>query len=850
MSALRAASLLLFLGVAFHSTPANAETEAEDDEPDATSRGNTSGAVIASADDPNEIVVTAIRRGEAEVAAQTEFNEQEIASHGADGINDLLARLSPFIGNNGEEPVLLINGKPAGFDRSILFYPAEALERLAILKPEAAVHYGEAAGKPVVNLVLKKHFSMLNGDLGFSFATAGGQYGGTFSAGRSAINGDMRWHVQAQLGADSALSRAARNVRPREGVFDSVGFVSAPDHGEIDAALSGLSGKVATVAAIPPIALSNMPGLIDFAATAQMLHAVDPNRYETLESSRRTASLNIGVTHPLGDFNAALSLNVNRTGAKGRRGLPMASIVIPAGNPWSPFAGDVVLTRPFAGDRALHTSNDTTSLSASMTLNGKIGGWRTGLTMNYSRNWADNFLESGVDTGRIQQYIDAAGLDFNPYGTWDDELLPATRSRTRGENLVARLNVQRAIVKLPAGPMALNLTAHASRSRSGGRQEEAFDDGEPSAINSASVRHLSGQATLSVPISRRGRTPLGWLGDLTVSLSTSAESMTNSKVQKRFGGTAYWTPWPILDLRGSIDFAGAAPTSDQLNGPIVSAIVRIFDYARSEIAEPVWISGGNPDLRLGRSRNLTLVANLRPLGSDLLTLNLNYRQLVAEGGIASFPELTPAIEAAFPDRITRDAEGRLVAIDARAINLARETDSSLSTGIALRLPGPRAAGSGAIAADPLQFSISLNHRMRLKSELLARPGVPAIDQLRAGGQSRHRLSFQASLGKRGIGANLIGTWSSAGRLRGQDEIFTFKPPLELSLSAFIEPGRLFNAPGKQDLLNGLKLSVDINDLLNGYRRVTREDGTVPAGYSRNEIDPLGRTVRLRLSKKF
>src|SRR3546814_14681554 len=76
----------------------------------------------------------------------------------------------------------------------------------------------------------------------------------------------------------------------------------------------------------------------------------------------------------------------------------------------------------------------------------------------------------------------------------------------------------------------------------------------------------------------------------------------------------------------------------------------------------------------------------------MLTLNLGYRQSVAKGGVAAFPELTPAIEAAFPERVTRDAEGRLVAVDARAINIAHDTDADLSSGVALRLGQGRSKG--------------------------------------------------------------------------------------------------------------------------------------------------------------
>src|SRR5690606_8348308 len=152
-----------------------------------------------------------------------------------------------------------------------------------------------------------------------------------------------------------------------------------------------------------------------------------------------------------------------------------------------------------------------------------------------------------------------------------------------------------------------------------------------------------------------------------------------------FSGGLNWSPWPILQLRGSIDYAEAAPSFDQLDGPIVTSVGRLFDYARQEIAEPVWITGGNPALRRGSQQGLSLAANLRPFGDQKLTLNLGYRQSIKTDGVAAFPELTPAIEAAFPERVTRDAEGKLVAVDARAINIAHDSDAELSSGIALRL---------------------------------------------------------------------------------------------------------------------------------------------------------------------
>src|SRR3546814_15956659 len=75
--------------------------------------------------------------------------------------------------------------------------------------------------------------------------------------------------------------------------------------------------------------------------------------------------------------------------------------------------------------------------------------------------------------------------------------------------------------------------------------------------------------------------------------------MTNGRPQTRYSANLSWSPWPIVQLRGSIDYAEAAPSFDQLDGPIVTTVGRLFDYARQEIAEPVWITGGTPDLRRG-----------------------------------------------------------------------------------------------------------------------------------------------------------------------------------------------------------------------------------------------------------
>lgn len=794
--------------------------------------------------DKDEVVIIGQRRGEAKVAAETEFDEQQIATQGADSIQDLLNRLQPFIGDDDEAPVLLINGKPAGFDRSVLAYPAEALDRLAVLKPEAAAQYGEASGRRVVNLVLKKQFSSLNLDAGGNWATGGGQYGGNLSAGRVAIDGPTRWNLRARIGYDSALRRSARNLPRASGVFDGTGYVSVPGGGEIDPALSLAAGRVVTIAGLPATTASRAPALADFAATAGETDPVDPNDFETLLPTRRNLALNLGVTRPLGDFSATLNVDASSSTSRGMRGLSMTSLVVPAGNPWSPFAGDVIVTRPFAGDRSLRNDNDSDTLGVSLTLGGTFGGWQANVSASYGRNWSNSLLETGIDAARAQQLIGSGDRGFNPYGAWNDRFMLARRNRSQGENIGVRANVRKNVVNLPAGPLVSSFSVNASRGRTRNWQADNLDG---PAIRSGTAREqLDGTASLSVPISRRGGAEFLSLGDLSIDLTVGGQTTTGSRFQKRYGGDMNWSPVKILQLRGSIDHAEAAPSLDQLDGPLVTTINRIFDYARGEIAEPVWITGGNPALGRGSRQRLAFNAIVRPLGDQAVSLNVGYRQTVAKGAVAGFPELTPVIEAAFPERVTRDGAGRLVAVDARPINIARDTDSEITSSITLRLPPKRSVH----APDAAQFTVSLRHRWLLKSELLTRPGVPVIDQLAQSGQSRHSASLQATAGKRGVGATLTGNWSSASRVTNAQRVFDIKPPVTFGLSMFVEPDRLAGKAKASGLIRDLRISLDIQNVLNGYRRVTMEGGSVPVGYSRDEIDPLGRVIRLTLRKKL
>jgi hypothetical protein len=78
----------------------------------------------------------------------------------------------------------------------------------------------------------------------------------------------------------------------------------------------------------------------------------------------------------------------------------------------------------------------------------------------------------------------------------------------------------------------------------------------------------------------------------------------------------------------------------------------------------------------------------------------------------------------------------------------------------------------------------------------------------------------------------------------------FKPPLMLSLSSYMEPEKLWPTLKENKIFKGLRFSVDVQNVTRAYRKVFREDGSVPSGYSRDDVDPLGRTIRVNIRKKF
>jgi hypothetical protein len=802
----------------------------------------------------SEITVIGKRRGEADVASETEFDEAEVASQGAYDIQELLTRLQPFIDPTGAPPVLLINGRPAGFDRSILAYPPEALERVALLKPEAATHYGANPAQRVVNLVLKPKFASYEAGGTVNFATAGGQVGQDLNAARFAINGDIRWSAKVKAGHQSALRKSSRNIPVSSALFDSEGFVTGMDGGEIDSALSAAAGTIVNVAGLPQDLVA-APTLDEFAAKANRRAPVDPNAFETLQPSSRTVSVGLGVSYPIGSFSASLALDANRSTNTGTNGLPMVQLNLPSTSAWSPFDAAVNLYRPLAGLRVLRSRSSLESVSTSLTVDGRVLGFQTNIGLAFSRSSSGNLQETGVAADKLQELLETGDPGFNPFGPLvASDYLAGSRTRSSSSNVNVRLNLQRALVSLPTGALGWSFSATAGQANSSNTTRDILSGA--ATTSRAQNAQWSGQMSLNLPISRR-ESQFDLLGDLLLDATFGYAGGSRSSGQDTIGFGATWRPLSEIQISGSINRTSARATFDQTTSPIITTVNRIFDFKRQEIAEPIWITGGNPELDRRRSRqeNLNMVVTATPFSRQDLNLSFGYHRSKATGGVTGFPELTPVVEAAFPERITRDGMGRLVAVDARPVGIEHNLSSDIDTTLTMRFGKQRVrhpgGSSSALVRDPLQFNLAVTHRYLLRDETLIRRGFPAIDRLKDNsGVSRQTVDVQFGVGERAFGSNLSVTWASPSQVHGEDTVFYIKPPMLFNLSAFVNPDRLFEGLSDVPFARKLKVSLNINNIFNGYRRVRLANSDAGPVYTRDEINPLGRTILLTMQKQL
>lgn len=634
--------------------------------------------------DSEEIVVTGQRLPGSvigDVQPDVTFSPADIRSFGVSSLTDLLAELGPQTASGGGgPPVVLLDGRRTSSRSEIRDIPTEAIQRVEILPEDVALKYGYRADQRVVNIVLRRRFNAVTSEVTAAMPTAGGQFSPGANASLLRLRDGTRLNLALDYKHSSALYESERGVTSATArqPYDIVGNIAAARLGdEIDPALTNLLGRPATVIGVPAGAATGIPTLADFAAGG--VNVTDLSPYRTLRPATDTLSLNAVYNRTIfGNVAATVNGTLSYSDNDSAQGLARARLSLPAANPYSPFAGDTALYRYLSEGGALGQNSRSIDGHLGLAFNGGLSGWQWSLTGNYDRSHSRTRTESGFDLTEAQARLDALDPLFNPYGplALGDPLLDRARSTASTTDVEAVLNG--ALFQLPAGAVSATIKA-------GG----ALSDFESSSVRSgipASARlsrdTAKGQVSLDLPIASTRRAVLPALGDLSANVNFGYDQLSDFGGLKTFGYGLRWTPIKPVRIMLSVTEDEGAPTVQQLGNPTVLTLgARVFDYVRGETVDISRLSGGNPTLDADNRRRVRLGLTVKPLTSTDLTFTANYTHTNVRDPIASFPAATAAIEAAFPDRFTRDAAGQLTRIDSRPINFARQTQEQLRWGI-------------------------------------------------------------------------------------------------------------------------------------------------------------------------
>ncbi|MCB2080148.1 MAG: TonB-dependent receptor, partial [Novosphingobium sp.] len=488
----------------------------------------------------------------------------------------------------------------------------------------------------VVYLILKDNFSTFRVAIEYNVPTLGGFANSEIEAGLIRIDGPQRLNIEAKSVDDTLLTEAERNVRQAQ-------------------------------AGVPTVTGDRDP--------AQFRSLVDDSRELTLNG---TWSTGFGE----GGSDGSLSVNAafTRNDSRALLGLDTVLLIDPGGNSAIRSLGD-----------PLERNRRTSTVQGGATLNHRIGDWQLSATVDASHVDTATRVDQRGATGALVEAAAAGLLAI-------DGPLPSVASggteRTRSKDLSVSslLTLAGTPFRLPAGDASLTVRAGYDHDRS--RNRDSLGRAAPLTLTRGDV---STGFNLGLPVTSRKEGVLGAIGDVSLNLSAGINHLSDFGSLTDWNAGITWNPVESLSLQASYIVNEAAPSLGNLGSPELAVFnVPVYDFSLGQTALVTIISGGNPNLRKETQRDLKLSANWDLPVLERSNLIFEYFRNRSDNVTRSFPLLTPEIEAAFPERVTR-VDGNLTQIDRRPVTFDRASGSRIRWGLNLsgRIGADiRSAGSG------------------------------------------------------------------------------------------------------------------------------------------------------------
>ncbi|KMS51862.1 TonB-denpendent receptor [Novosphingobium barchaimii LL02] len=596
-------------------------------------------AVVASAED--EIIVT----GQAvpgavigDVPPENQLGQAEIASYGVDSVSDLLAEIadqtSSIAGRDASSgPVVLVNGKRVSGVNEVGDLPVESVLRVDILPEEVAIKYGYDAQAKVVNIILKRRFKSRVANLGGGMAAQGGGGQGSGAFTYTQIRDNDRLNLIGRVDTQAAIRESDR------------GIAADPDSGVTPA------GGIA-----------------------------DETAYRTLQASTRDYALAASLAHELSaTSNASFNLKGTYATSRGLDGLATGDLTIPADSPYSDGTG-TTLSRYLSTD-PLRKATNSGAVSAGGTLNVDLSTrWKLSVIGSYAHSQSETRSDNGYDTSALQAALDGGNTAVDPYGTLSAALLGdmvTNRANSNSDTGSASMLLFGKLLKLPAGDLGVSLKLGGDFTA---QSSTTVRDGLTS---SGDANRTNGSARLSVdvPLTSRSKGVLGAVGTISLNLNGGITQVSDYGTLGTFGFGVNWAPVTGVSVIASLNQDRSAPTVAQLGNPVtISSNQRVYDYVTGQTVLVTSVTGGNAGLKADDRHVFRLGVNAKIMSEPKLNFTASYVDSRNRNAVMSLGGVTAAVEDAFPDRFMRDAEGTLVEVDARPVNIYRQRTEQVRWG--------------------------------------------------------------------------------------------------------------------------------------------------------------------------
>ncbi|MEY2942181.1 MAG: hypothetical protein RLY97_195 [Pseudomonadota bacterium] len=761
------------------------------------------------------------------------MNEQDISAYGAKSIAELVAAVAPQAGSGrgrggGGMPVILINGQRISSFREMRDFPPESIKKLEILPEEVALRYGYSADQRVMNFILKDHYRRNGVEVEYAAPDRGGTATLTLEATMLRIDKNKRLNITFANEHKSLLTEAER------GVLQSAGSLSA---------------------------VANDPNM---ASNRSLLG----NRFNN--SLNVTRTLGLGKDGMAGTFT--LNGTISRADNTSLSGLNAVTLIAPSG-------ASALRTLP----GALMRFNRTDTMQGGAGLNTRFGDWQFSATLDASHISSSNRTDNRANTTSLTAAALAGTLPI--LGA-----LPAlpnagfSTARSYSDSVTSLVTLVGHPFHMPAGDVALTVKA-------GFAYTAQTSDDSRVLTGPSRLRRGDGSVgmNLAMPITSRRSGVGAALGDISLNFSAGADRFSDFDWLSNWSAGVTWGITKKFGLQASYLSSKSAPSLSSLNSPQTTSFnVPIYDFTNGQTVLASITSGGNPllaaqqrhDIKLGLNWQLPFMAKANQSSSNLV---VEYFSNESNNITIGFPLLTPAIEAAYPTRVTRNGAGQITAIDQRPVMLAMQKEERLRWGLnfmgTLGKPvvggrggfgggvgRPAGAGGGRPPAGGMmggpggqfagRWNLSLFHTIQFTDQVQLAPGAAFLDLLNGdalasnGGVAKHAVEFEGGLFYKGKGFRLNGNWFTPTRVNTSGADLRFGSVFKLNLRLFVDMDQQKSWVKSLPFLTGGRFSIMANNILDSRQKVTDAFGATPLSYQADYLDPMGRVLGIEFRKSF